>query len=85
MQPSDARLKLQENLKNVNWINLLRVMESLAAGEAWGRYDNNQWRPNYKQAELDLPWMLDNFGQVCEALRTLREEVKNAKAMDLPE
>lgn len=74
MQPDDARLKLQESLKHVNWLNLLRVIDSLAAGENWGRYDNSQWRPNYKQVDLDLPWLLDNWPQVCEALQVLKDQ-----------
>jgi hypothetical protein len=64
---------LQESLKHVNWLNLLRVIDSLAAGENWGRYDNSKWRPSYKQADLDLPWLLDNWPKVCEALQVLKD------------
>lgn len=74
MQPDDARLKLQESLKHVNWLNLLRVIDSLAAGENWGRYDNSQWRPNYKQVDLDLPWLLDNSAELWQALQVLKDQ-----------
>lgn len=73
MQPNDARLTLQESLKHVDWLNLLRVIDSLATGQDWGRYDNSQWRPNYKQVLLDLPWLLDNSTELWQALQILKE------------
>lgn len=77
MSPSEAQSKLADALLNVKWHNLIRVMDTLAKGNAWGRYDNNTWRPNYKQVELDLPWLLDNFSEVCEALQVLKEQPKS--------
>lgn len=74
MQPSEARSKLQSAVRNINWINLARVMEALASGYDWNRYNNNYWRPNYKMVELDLPWLLDNWQEICEALQTLQEQ-----------
>lgn len=73
MLPSEARNKLQESVKRVNWINMARVMDSLASGFGWNKYDNTNWRPNFKQVDHDLPWLLDNWEDVCEALRVLKE------------
>lgn len=71
---------LQESLKHVNWLNLLRVIDSLAAGQDWGHYDNSQWRPNYKQVLLDLPWLLDNSAELWQALQVLKESTNDTRA-----
>jgi hypothetical protein len=73
MLPTEAQSKLQDALLKVNWLNLTSVMNSLALGYAWGRYDNMYFRPNFKQAEEDLPWLLDNVVEICEAIEVLKD------------
>jgi hypothetical protein len=79
MQPHEAQSTLQDALKNVNWLNLMRCMDSLAQGNAWRKYSNTTWRPSFKQLELDLPWLLDNLELVCEALQVLRDQPRGGK------
>lgn len=79
MQPEKAQSMLQDALRNVNWLNLMRCMDSLAQGNSWRKYSNTGWRPSFKQLELDLPWLLDNFEQVCEALQVLKEQARESK------
>jgi hypothetical protein len=73
----EARSVIESALKNVNWLNFARVVQTLADGHPYGRFDNNYWRPNYKQFELDLPWMLDNVEDLCKALSTIKNEGAN--------
>jgi len=72
MKPEDARKVLQEAVGKINWINLVRTMESLTEYD-WDRYDNNYWRPNFNQVLLDKDWLAENAGKIKRALETLYE------------
>lgn len=53
-------------------------MESLTKFP-WLKYDNNYFRPNFNQLEYDIPWMVDNMQQVCEAVQTLKKMPRGKK------
>lgn len=74
MNPNEARQLLQDAIKEVDFIALAGVISALAEGFRWGRYDNNIWRPFYNEVEADLPWLLDNWDKVCEAVQVLKNE-----------
>lgn len=73
MKPENARKLLQEAVAKVNWLNFARTIESLIEYD-WGKYENNQFRPNFNQLLLDKDWLAENAGQIKEAIDTLYED-----------
>lgn len=74
MKPSEAHSLLQEGARRIDWTNIGRIIDSLARGHPWKKYDKTYWKPNFKRAEIDLPWLLDNMPKLCEAVEVLRRE-----------
>lgn len=68
MTESEARALAQEALKQVDFINLGRVLSSLANGYAWKRFDNSVWRPDFNRAFEDKEWLAENAEAIKEAI-----------------
>ena len=73
MNEEQKHTRIINEAERVDWVNIGRVVSSLRE-HPWNRYDNNYWRPNFKQAEIDLRWLLDNIAGMCEDVEQLKAE-----------
>lgn len=78
MSEEQKPIRIINEAERVDWVNIGRVVSSLRE-HPWNRYDNNYWRPNFKQAEVDLEWLLDNIAGMCEDVKQLKVEALEAK------
>jgi hypothetical protein len=69
----EARDILRQATKQVDFINLARVISSLGEyGYEWNKYDGSKLKPNYRQAWMDRKWFAKNAVLVTEALEVLK-------------
>lgn len=68
-----ARAKIAEAVQKVDWMNFALVMDTIARGHNWNKYDNAYYKPNYQRAEKDAIWVGDNANDLRKAMDTVRK------------
>lgn len=72
-------LLLSEALREVDWINLGRTIDSLVRGVEWGKYDKNYIKPNFEKALTSVTWMVDNSSELAKLFTELEAQAKEKR------
>ncbi len=79
MTRDEARDILREATRQVDFLNMARVISSLGEyGYEWNKYDGSKLKPNFIRAWNDRKWFAKNAGLIVEALEVLRESGKQS-------
>lgn len=79
MEKPDALLS--EALREVDWINVGRTLDSLVRGVEWDRYDKNFIKPNFEKALNSLSWMVDNVEELAKLFEQYEAEAKEKRKL----
>lgn len=77
MTEDKAREILKEAYREVNWLNLARVLQTLGDLKlGWFKFDNSLFRPNYSVVAGDMKYLEENWQNILEALKWLKDNRK---------
>ena len=70
---------LSEALREVDWINFGRTIDSLVRGIEWAKWDKNFIKPSFEKALSSSKWLLDNIEELDKLFKQLEAEAKEKR------